>query len=438
MQENHVTTDNYNSILSLSEELISLARDVITVRFRFFDVALGRLKLMPRKGIGRVATEGDVCYYDPTFLLKEYMEEKGIVVRVYLHILLHSIFWHQFSAENLHTEYWDIATDIAVENIIFELGLGEASLGRDKEAMDIIDILKKRVPSFTAEKIYREFLLNEPSRDMLEKYRRFFTIDDHYLWRNKPVEELIIDKQEWEKITRRIQTELKAFSKEGAGSESLEGNLLDTTRERYDYKKILRRFTDMGEEMAVNDQEFDYVYYTYGLRIYGNMPLVEPLEYRETNKIKEFVIAIDTSASCRGELVRAFLNRTYEILSETESFFNHINVHIIQCDAEVKEDTKITSKEDFEHFMEKGKLVGFGATDFRPVFEYVEELRSTGEFTNLKGLIYFTDGYGVYPEKMPNYDVIFAFLNEDINRQPVPGWAIKVVMEDELYEYQSS
>lgn len=438
MQENHVTTDNYNSILSLAEELMSLARDIITVRFRFFDVALGRLKLIPRKGIGRVATEGEVGYYDPTFLLKEYMEEEGIVVRVYLHILLHSIFWHQFNARELKAEYWDIATDIAVENIIFELGISEALLRRDKEAMDLINILKKRVPSLTAEKIYREFLVNEPSKDMMDKYRRLFTIDDHYLWRSKPVEELIINQQEWEKITRRIQTELKAFSRAGAGSESLEGNLLDTTRERYDYREILQRFTAIGEEITVNDDEFDYVYYTYGLSTYGNMPLVEPLEYRETNKIKEFVIAIDTSASCRGDLVKAFLNRTYDILSDTESFFSHINVHIIQCDAEVKGDTKITCRDDFEHFMEKGKLVGFGATDFRPVFDYVEELRASGEFTNLKGLIYFTDGYGVYPEKMPDYDVIFAFLNEDANIQPVPGWAIKVVMEDELYEYQSS
>jgi hypothetical protein len=32
---------------------------------------------------------------------------------------------------------------------------------------------------------------------------------------------------------------------------------------------------------------------------------------------------------------------------------------------------------------------------------------------------------------MPKYDVIFAFLNEDVNRQPVPDWAIKVVIEED-------
>ena len=52
-----------------------------------------------------------------------------------------------------------------------------------------------------------------------------------------------------------------------------------------------------GEDMRVNDDEFDYVYYTYGLSLYGNLPLVEPLEYKDVNKIKEFVVAIDTSAA---------------------------------------------------------------------------------------------------------------------------------------------
>ena len=65
-------------------------------------------------------------------------------------------------------------------------------------------------------------------------------------------------------------------------------------------------------------------------------------------------------------------------------------------------------------------------------------MRSRGEFENLKGLIYFTDGYGIYPERMPDYDVIFSFLNEDENRTPVPPWSLKVVLDgDELEEEEN-
>ena len=38
-------------------------------------------------------------------------------------------------------------------------------------------------------------------------------------------------------------------------------------------------------------------YYAYGLSLYGNMPLIEPLETRETYKIRNFVIVLDTSYS---------------------------------------------------------------------------------------------------------------------------------------------
>ena len=68
------------------------------------------------------------------------------------------------------------------------------------------------------------------------------------------------------------------------------------------------------------------------------------------------------------------------------------------------------------------------------MFVFIDTLQRQGEFENLKGLIYFTDGYGVYPQRMPGYDVIFAFLDEDENRAPVPPWSMKVVLGEEDLE----
>jgi hypothetical protein len=33
---------------------------------------------------------------------------------------------------------------------------------------------------------------------------------------------------------------------------------------------------------------------------------------------------------------------------------------------------------------------------------------------------------------MPTYDVIFAFLNEDEHRAPVPPWSLKVILDEEM------
>jgi hypothetical protein len=319
-----------------------------------------------------------------------------------------------------------------VENVIIEMGLPGVTLDEDGALARKLKILKEDVGALTAERLYRYFKNNPLTPAARQELKGLFGKDVHSLW--KPAEQLEITREQWQKISERVKADLKSFTRSRTGAESLEKNLEETTRDRYDYSEILKSFTVMGEDITVNDEEFDYIYYTYGLEHYGNLPLIEPLEYKEENKVREFVIAIDTSASCRGPIVKAFLKKTYSILKSSENFFHKINVHIIQCDNAVQNDTKITCDEDFETFMRYGKLSGYGATDFRPVFEHVETLKQQGEFENLKGLIYFTDGYGIYPERMPDYRVIFAFLDEDENRQPVPPWSMKVVLESEELE----
>ena len=71
----------------------------------------------------------------------------------------------------------------------------------------------------------------------------------------------------------------------------------------------------------MDDDSFDYVFYSYGLRLYGNMPLIEPQEWKEVKKWRIFAIVIDTSMSCSGDLVKKFLEETYGILSEAGAFF---------------------------------------------------------------------------------------------------------------------
>lgn len=416
----------------LASKILRLAKDEILVHLRFMDAALSALKPKKQNGLKGMATDGEYIYYDQRFVLKRYQQEPSYIARIYLHMLLHCVFYHSFRYGKLQKEYWDIATDIAVENIIVEMGLYQCSIKKDQIAESKLRVLKEDMGALTAERIYKYFKNNPPSKATLEEYRHYFKKDEHIFWQE--AEELVISQEQWKKISERIKADLKSFSKGKANSESLEKNLEEATKDRYDYSSILKRFMVMGEDIQLNDDEFDYIYYTYGLNTYGNMPLVEPLEYKDVNKVREFVIVIDTSASCRGEIVKAFLNKTYSILKSNENFFRKTNIHILQCDNEIQSDNKITNDEDFEVFMRQGKIKGFGATDFRPAFTYVEELKENKEFVNLKGLIYFTDGFGIYPEKMPDYDVIFAFLDDNDFRPTVPPWAIKVILEEEDLE----
>lgn len=414
---------------ALAKEVIGLAHDGILMNMRFLDIALSKLKLKERRGMGTFVYDGSTLYYDAAALLVKYQEEEHFAVRLYLHVLLHCIFYHGFRTDKLKRELWDLATDIAVENTILELQFHLAALPSDILLQSRLEVLKKQAGGLSAEKIYRYFQIEEPSKKAVREWKELCHYDEHLYWDRK--EELMLSGEEWRKISERIRADIGSFSKDKNPSGSMEENLKEAVREQYDYTDFLKRFMVMGETIQTSEDEFDYIYYTYGLSHYGNMPLVEPLEYKDANKIRDFVIAIDTSASCRGEVVEAFLNKTYQIMTQKENFFHKINVHIIQCDREVQSDTKITCRMDFDCFMAEGKLKGFGATDFRPVFQYVEKLRKEGEFDNLKGLIYFTDGYGIYPEQMPDYDTAFVFLEEDGEAPAVPPWAIKMILSSE-------
>lgn len=238
---------------------------------------------------------------------------------------------------------------------------------------------------------------------------------------------------EWKDVARQMEVDLQTFSAEW-GDEA--GGLLQAlsvaNRRHADYSTFLRRFMTRAEELKINPDEFDYVFYTYGLHLYGNMPLIEPLEYAETQRIRDFVIAVDTSESCSGEVLKRFLERTFDILKEGEDFASQVNVHIVQCDAKVQADTKIESLKQIDALMEGFYVRGGGGTDFRPAFGYIDRLRAEGELADLQGLIYFTDGLGTFPDKAPEYDAAFVFLDDGTQTLPkVPPWAMKVVVGEE-------
>ena len=205
-------------------------------------------------------------------------------------------------------------------------------------------------------------------------------------------------------------------------------------RERYDYRKFLQKFSVLKETVQIDPDAFDYVFYNYGMQLYGNMPLIEPLETKEVRRIEDFVVVIDTSMSCSGELVKKFLEETYGVLAQSESFFKKVNIQILQCDDKVRQDVKIESEEDLRNYMDHMELHGMGGTDFRPAFLHVDQMIKAGKFSRLRGLLYFTDGYGTFPVKMPPYDTAFVFMRDNYTDADVPPWAMKVILDPESME----
>ena len=442
----------------LARDVLILSRNTLLVNLRFLDAALSQFELIPIEK-STLLTDGKHILYNPKHILENYKTAKEIPVRDYLHMVMHCVFKHMYMDPSLNRPYWDLACDIAVENVITELNLKAVTTARERQQVQYITAIKKELKHVTAEKIYSYLRQAVPDPKKIAEIRGLFYADNHEIWYMTAAE---IEARfglgsgngsgdgngdadskagvsatmsaVWQAISERMQVDLETFGKQrGLNPGAMTQNLAAVNREKYDYTAFLKKFAGMGEAMKINDDEFDYIFYTYGLQLYEKMPLIEPLEYKEIKAIKEFVIAIDTSGSTSGELVQKFVQKTYNILKSTESFFTKINLHIIQCDADIQEDKKITCQEDFDEYLKTMKIRGLGGTDFRPVFEYVEALRHNKEFSNLKGLIYFTDGFGEFPERKPDYHTAFVFIDDEYNNPNVPPWAIKLILQkDEI------
>lgn len=439
-------------IKNLADEVLEIARSRLLVNLRYMDAAL----TFHEKKVyhGSFSTDGRVLFYDPVFVLRTYRESKELLTRIYLHLVLHCVFCHPFTGNDIDRRLWDLACDIAAESVICELDIPCTRSDDDGSKRDILKKIRRETGFLTAEKIYASLGKGELSAagtdDKLKQLEEMFRADDHSAWYRREEQPSAVQtvltgelqpeygeadpESGWKQIAEQIEMEIETFARvRGKYASSMVQNLRAVNREKYDYSDFLRKFAAINETVKVSDDEFDYIYYNYGLQHYHRMPLIEPLEYREDNKIRDFVIAIDTSGSVAGGEVQSFLQKTYNILRSRESFHNKINVHIIQCDAQIQSDEVITSPEDFDRYLETMEIRGLGGTDFRPVFDYVDRMIKEGEFSDLKGLIYFTDGLGIYPSSKPSYKTAFVFVESGYNVPEVPVWAMKAVLRpDEL------
>ena len=445
----------------IAREILELARSTLLLHLRFMDMAICSLGLQEYRGT--IAVDEEKISFDPEFVIDRYRAGKSRMPRLYLHMVFHCVFHHIPEEKPLDVRLWNLACDVAVENVIDGMNLGGICYETCAKGKRQLENLKTKTGMITAEKLYRYFTAEKLPEETIEELEESFTADDHRTWYKDVRARSVITtysagdayieeesdegelafgsgeseeggiqkkKDKWRDIAEMMLMDLESFAKrQGDTAGDMLQNLRESTREKYDYAAFLKKFSVMGEEMTVSDEDFDYIFYTYGLKLYRNMPLIEPLEYKESRRIRDFVIAIDTSGSVSGELVQKFIDKTYNILLQEDSFFHKVNLHIIQCDTEIHEHVKLTSKFEVDRYLKEMVLKGFGGTDFRPVFEYVNKMNSEGEFTDFKGLIYFTDGYGTYPSKPPDYQAAFVFIDDEYNNYNVPSWAIKIILQ---------
>lgn len=399
------------SLSELYQKIWNLTRQQLSSKYPFFRKLLWNFSFEENHETNTVGTDGKIIYFHPDFLIKSFREEPQVLEELILHMLYHCIFLHLIIEPPSDNELWNYSCDIAVTRLIHE-----------KDNPYAKSVYKQLQTLYTENPSALEQMLSE-TPDIT---------DDHRFWHLTDPSALLKQAEDFWK-NGAYGSGFGLYESGGRGSSP--GNLTEELelhqKHKKDFHRFLKQFAIHREELHTDMDSFDYIPYMYGLEHYGNMPLIEHLEYQEMYRMEELVIAIDTSGSCSADTVRRFMEETYGILSDHKNFFRKMNLYIIQCDCFIQNTAHITCEEDWKQYLQTLQIHGRGGTDFRPVFTYVEELLSSGKLRNLKGLLYFTDGDGIYPEHVTPYQTAFVFYREVPLHQKVPDWITQLYLDEE-------
>ena len=425
-----------NKADALANDVLTLARNTLLVNLRFLDAALSRFTPALRPG-ATLATDGQALYYDTLHVLRSYKTEHAVPARDQLHLLLHCVFGHIFPRGQVDRRLWDLACDIAVEHAVTGFGLLAVSAEREQKQQPITSRIQREMGMLTAEKIYR-YLERKPYwLDEFEDIPSLFRADDHTLWyQERPA----YDDSEsfWKDVARRMQVDMETFArKQGDKALAMMQNLREVNRESCDYAGFLRKFASRGEVMKSDPEEFDYIFYTYGMSLYDNMPLIEPVEYKEIKKVRDFVLAVDLCGQISTAQAKRFLRKAFESFKHAERTGVTVRLHLLACGGGAPQYTPVTNGEEFEEFLSRLRYHYREECDFRPAFLWTDDMLHRRQFKNLKGLLYFTDSTGPFPPVKPAYDAALVFVNDNYSTPDVPPWAVRLVLQkDELDEHE--
>jgi predicted metal-dependent peptidase len=111
------------------------------------------------------------------------------------------------------------------------------------------------------------------------------------------------------------------------------------------------------------------------------------------------VVAIDTSGSIGLPELNMFM-------AEVSGIFEDIRpkrLSCVMCDAQINVVHELNDASELRDI----KLVGGGGTNFIPVFDWIADQGGAPD-----ALVYLTDGLGMFPDRAPNYPVIWGSIYE--------------------------
>ena len=174
----------------MGKRILDASRTDLYLSMRFLGPALHSLGFIMDLSTTTVGTDAAYIRFNPNHLFRLYVDRPRRLNRTYLHMILHCVFRHMFTARKKEDrELWDLSCDIAVTSIIDSMDYRAVAELTPEFRQRVYDRLQEEIHVLTAERIYQYFL--ERKRNYMEELQLAvaFALDDHSFWERMEDEE---------------------------------------------------------------------------------------------------------------------------------------------------------------------------------------------------------------------------------------------------------
>lgn len=362
---------------------ISRAKAKLLVDYPFFGTIASRLELIVNDDIEAFVSDGVKLQYNSDFMNQVTIAELEFV---FANGAMHASLSYESRKNNRSSWLWQLSSDYAINDMLVQNGLERPHQAHYSE----------RFSNLYTEEIYAELkadiirdadeLPDNDGDDISENNDNTNEVSHDVNGLEESSSQIssdqILNEQLFEEFTK---STLKKEEKNSELPSSLERFFKLDFSSKYDWRDELRDAIDK----FVKD---DYVLMPPNKK-FLSQGIYLPSSVSETFNL---VIAIDSSGSIDEELLQEFLSEINSLMLSIPKY----KIDLLVCDYKIRSHKVFYSGESLNVSVDGG-----GATDFRPVFEYIDK-----NLFDTKLLVYFTDLDGIYPDEIPFYEVKWVSL----------------------------
>jgi predicted metal-dependent peptidase len=349
---------------------LTRARATLILDQPFFGALALRLALIEDPSTKTLCVDGKHIYYNPTFVGTL---SADLTKAIIAHEVMHCVLDHMSRLGERNHKQWNQAADYAINQLLEDVGFSFEGTG----------LLNPAFKDMSADHIYS--LLPPPDPDTGDNGIGD-PLDDMQSGSPDPAAKAEATR-EWKVATIQAANAAKIMGKLPG---SLERFIDQMFKAQVDWRAVLRQFV---HETTKND--YAWTKPNKHMLVHGvYMPSLH------SENMGDIVVGIDVSGSIDKPTLDAFSAEISAIVAETMP----ANVHLVYCDSRVAGTQSFARHEEVDM-----KPVGGGGTEFKPVFDWVEE-----HGIQPVCLVYLTDLYGDATFAPPPYPTLWCCTNEQV------------------------